>query len=168
MTGYYVLIETDTKEVNAVIQQLQDRLSPIGLVTYLNTVVDPFVRERIDQRFGSEGDDVSGAWHPLEQATQQIRAAYGFPPDHPINVRTGKLHSFLVGTPSDVKPDGMGATLEHPPPIADPIIRKKLDTVQAGSASPKTPARPVIGLNQNDLLFITSSLVAYLVEGMTP
>jgi len=166
MTGYYVQIDADASEVTKVIQHLQDKLSPTGLSVFLNTMVDPYIRNRIDQRFGSEGDDVSGAWHPLEQATQQIRAAYGYPPDHPINVRTGKMRSFLVHTQSDVQPNGMGATLTHPPLTGDPITLKKIKTAQTGSSSPATPARPVIGLNQNDDLFITSELVVYLTEGM--
>lgn len=166
MTGFYVFIETDKSEFQKVMDHVQDRLSPVGLVTYLDTIVDPFLRNRIEQRFAGEGDEVSGAWHPLAEATQQIRSSYGYPPDHPINVRTGKLRAHLVGTESTVQADGMGATLQHPGPVADGVTRKKLVTAQSGSTSPSTPARPVIGVNENDLMFVTSSLVAYLAEGM--
>jgi hypothetical protein len=166
MTGFYVLIESETAEADAVIQALLLRASPVGLSAFLSTIVDPFLRNRIEQRFDNEGDDMSGSWDPLAVATQQIRASYGFPPDHPINVRTGKLKSFLVGTNSDVKANGFGATLQHPPPIADPITAKKLATAQAGSPSPSTPARPVIGVNENDLIFVTSSLAAWLTQDM--
>lgn len=63
----------------------------------------------------------------------------------------------------------MGATLIHPPAgSADPITAKKLKTAQSGSSKPSTPARSVVGVNENDLLFITSSLTAYLVEDFIP
>jgi hypothetical protein len=161
-----VIITTDRSSADRAIQYLEARLSPVGLVTFLSTVVDPFIRNRIQQRFAGEGDDVVGAWHPLSVATQQIRASYGFPPSHPINVRTGKLESWLVGAKSDVKQFGIGASLEHPPPGSDAILSKKLSTAQSGSSSPVTPARPVIGVNENDLLFVTSSLVAWLSQDM--
>lgn len=166
MAGFKVVIETDASEAAAVFDALDQRLNAAGLSMFLDTVVDPFIRNRIDGRFASEGDDVSGAWHPLAQATQQIRASYGYPPDHPINIRSNKLHSWLVGTDSQVTPNGMGATLMHPPPSGDAILMKKLATAQGGSSRPPTPARPVIGLNENDLLFVTSSLVAWLAQDM--
>lgn len=163
-----VIITVDKNSAQHAIDSLNDRLGAIGLVTFLQTVVDPFIRNRIDQRFKGEGDDVVGVWHPLAVATQQIRASYGFPPDHPINVRTSKLRSHLVGTQSDVKAFGIGATLQHPPPGTDAILNKKIQTAQSGSSSPSTPARPVIGVNENDLLFITTSLVAWLSQDMIP
>ncbi len=164
--SFHVLIETDSSEADAVIDSLLEKMSPVGLSAFLHTIVDPWVRNRIDQRFANEGDEMSGDWHPLAVSTQQIRASYGYPPDHPINVRTGKMRSFLVGTNSDVKPNGFGATLQHPPPTADPITAKKIATAQSGSSFPPTPARPVVGLDENDLIFVTSSLAAWLTQDM--
>jgi hypothetical protein len=167
--SFNIMIETDRSQVDGIIKHLENKIEPAGLSTFLQTVVDPFIRNRIDQRFSSEGDDVSGKWHPLAQATQMIRASYGFPPDHPINKRTGKLHAQLVGHNSDVKPNGFGATLTHPAPgVLDPLTTKKLTTAQSGSSRPNTQPRPVIGVNENDLLFVTSSLTAYLIQGLTP
>lgn len=165
MTGFFVTIETDRSQVDRIMKSLEQRVNPAGLALFLQTVVDPFLRNRIDQRFANEGDEVVGTWHPLSVATQMIRASYGFPPDHPINKRTGKLHAQLVGNDSDVKASGYGATLEHPAPgVLDPITAKKLKTAQMGSSSPRTPARPVLGVNENDLLFVTSSLAAWLTQ----
>jgi hypothetical protein len=167
--SFFVLIETDASEAVAVLDALMIRSSPVGLSAFLDTVVDPWVRNRIDQRFNSEGDEVSGSWDPLAAATQQIRASYGFPPDHPINVRTGMMRNFLVGTPSDVKPNGFGADLQHPPPGAgSSVMQKKIQTAQSGSSNPNTVARPVVGLNENDMIFITSSLAAWLTQDMIP
>jgi hypothetical protein len=164
--GFYVQVTADHSTVDKVLKQLEDRTSPQGLQDFLDDKVDDFIRNRISDRFTKEGDDVSGAWHPLEQATQQIRASYGYPADHPINVRTGQLKAFLVNSHSDIKTDATGATLQHPPVTGDAAMNKKIATAQSGSSYPSTPARPVIGVNQNDLLFVTSELVAYLMEGM--
>lgn len=167
MSNFSITIETDRSRVDAVVQKLESKIEPAGLAMFLQTVVDPFLRNRIDNRFGGEGDDVSGNWHPLAQSTQMIRASYGFPPSHPINKRTGKLHSQLVNSSSDVKPNGFGATLTHPAPgTLDTITTKKLTTAQMGSSRPPTRPRPVLGVNENDLLFVTSSLAAYLIQGI--
>lgn len=165
-TGFEVTFEVDRQHLDLVLGSLAAKLSPPGLASFLDMIVDPFIRERINQRFAMEGDDVSGAWHPLSAATQHIRASYGFPAAHPINVRTGELRDWLVNTPSDIKVSGFTAEANHPPPTTDSVMNTKLVTAQSGKAHPKTPARPVIGLDENDLLFVTSSLVAYISEGM--
>lgn len=158
--------EADTEELEAVLQKLTVKLSPPGLMGFLATMVDPWLRMRTDNRFASEGDDVTGNWHPLTLATQMMRIQGGFPPSHPINVRTGKMRDFLTGMASDVKPNGIGATLTYPGPVGDPELNEKIKTAQMGKTarSQKTPARPVVGVNENDMLFITSELVAWLSE----
>jgi hypothetical protein len=165
--SFHVLIEADTDEADAVLAALELRLSSAGLGMFLESVVDPWIRQRISARFASEGDDMSGKWHPLAVATQQIRAYYGHPPDHPINVRSGDLRSFLISEDSDIKMWGGGASLIHPPQgSASPMMAKKIATAQGGSSFPPTPARPVIGVDENDLVFITSSLAAWLTQDL--
>lgn len=160
--SFLVEIDVDDSQFQAAMALLNFRTSPAGLSTFLGTVVDPYVRARIDQRFAGEGDDVTGRWHPLTRATEMIRASKGFPPAHPINVRTDKMHSFLVNTPGDLKPNPVGATLEHPRPT-DPLTERKIQVAQMGTKRPFTPPRPVLGYNENDMLFITSSLAAWLI-----
>lgn len=161
--SFYVYFDVSQAQFAGTVALLNQRLSSVGLSLFLKTVVDPFVRNRIEQRFISEGDDVSGKWHPLTAATALIRTQKGFPPDHPINVRTGLMRQFLVGTPGDVRASGPLVTLTHPPPTADGLMTQKISTAQAGKSRPQTPARPVMGLNTNDALFITSELTAYLI-----
>lgn len=163
MTGFNILFEADAASTNAMLAELEKRLSSEGLADFLSDRVDGFLRARIAQRFSGEGDDVSGAWHPLTVATSMIRASQGFPPDHPINVRTGDMRSFLVNSASDVKEHSLGATLKHPPPTTNKFINEKIRTAQQGKSRPRTPPRPVIGVNENDLLFVTSELAAYLM-----
>lgn len=161
--SFYIYFDVNEAQFAGAVALLSQRLSSAGLALFLKTVVDPFIRNRIEQRFTAEGDDVTGKWHPLTVATALIRAEKGFPPDHPINVRTGYMRRFLVNTPSDVRPAGPMVTLTHPPSDADGLMALKLSTAQAGKSRPQTPARPVMGLNTNDALFITSELTAYLI-----
>lgn len=164
--GFQITIETDSKSAQGVVDELRDRLDAAGLSQFLEKVVEPFIKLRIENRFGSEGDDVTNAWQPLRVATQLIRASYGFPPDHPINVRTSQMKDFLVNSRSDIKASGADVELIHPPPTGSRSLDDKIKTAQMGKSKPKTPPRPVLGFNENDLLFVTSELAAYLVEGI--
>lgn len=164
--GFQITIETDKSSAQGVIDELRDRLQAAGLEQFLEKVVEPFMKLRIENRFQSEGDDVTGKWQPLHVATQLIRASYGFPPDHPINVRTSQMKDFLVNTKSDIKASGADVTLTHPPPTGNKSLDEKIKAAQQGKSKPRTPARPVLGFNENDLLFVTSELAAYLVEGI--
>lgn len=165
MPDFVVTFEADVSSTTRLLAQLEDRLNPVGLATFLGNMVDPFLRARIDGRFNSEGDDVSGAWHPLTQATEMIRAAKGFSPAHPINVRTNKMRHFLVNTPGELFANGFEVILSHPPLSGNAETEKKIRTAQEGAKSPPTPPRPVLGVNENDLLFITSELVAWITQG---
>lgn len=164
--GIQITFETDKDGAQAVIDELRDRLENAGLAQFLEKVVEPFIKLRIENRFHSEGDDVTGGWQPLHVATQLIRASYGFPPDHPINVRTSQMKDFLVNSRSDIKNNGADVTLIHPPPTGNKGLDEKIKTAQQGKTKPRTPPRPVLGFNENDLLFVTSELAAYLVEGI--
>lgn len=163
--SFQVTFEADAAHLQGVLLMLEDKLNPLGLAEFMDATVDPFLRMRTEDRFAQEGDDVVGSWQPLQLATQQIRASKGFSPAHPINVRTGKMRNFLVNRPADVKPNGFGATLTYPGPIGDSELFEKLSTAQGGKSYPSTPPRPVIGVNENDMLFVTSELVAWLMEG---
>lgn len=163
---FEILFETDANSATGVFDTLDARMQDTGLIEFMEDHVDPYLRRRIANRFLAEGDDVSGHWHPLTRATELIRARQGFPPQHPINVRTRQMKDFLISTPSQVRSSGPEVILTHPPPIASGEINRKIATAQGGKANPPTPARPVIGVNENDLLYITSSLTAYLIRGI--
>lgn len=165
MKGFEVLFETDSSGAQAVFEALNERLESDALVDFMRKEIEPYIKLRIEGRFAAEGDDVTGQWHPLTVATKLIRARNGFPPDHPINVRTGKMKDYLVHSPSDIKIQGPEVELTHPGPTGDRELQDKIRTAQEGKTKPRTPARPVLGLNENDLLFITSELAAYLTEG---
>lgn len=161
--SYFVDITVEDADFKAAMALLGFRTSPAGIAGFLYTAIDPYVRMRASQRFAGEGDDVTGNWHPLTRATELMRAQKGFPPSHPINVRSGKMRHHIVDIPGDVKPNPIGAVLQHPRP-GDPLTMLKIETAQRGKSRPRTPARPVLGYNENDMLFITSTLAAWLIS----
>lgn len=162
--SFVITFELDKQYLDTLVTELDQRLDALGLVAWLDRVVSPYIRARIGIRFAGEGDDVSGSWNPLTVATQQIRMNQGFGPG-PINRRYGQLYDFLMNSPGISVAAGFGAELTHPGPTGDWRTKVKLQTAQSGKSRPKTPARPVIGLNNNDYLFISSELTAYLIEG---
>lgn len=162
--SFVITFELEKQYLDMLVMELGQRLDGVALSAWLSKVVSPYIRARIAVRFAGEGDDVSGSWNPLTVATQQIRMNQGFGPG-PINRRYGQLYEFLMNSPGISVAAGFGAELNHPGPVGDWRTKVKLQTAQSGKANPRTPARPVIGLNNNDYLFISSELTAYLIEG---
>lgn len=165
MTNFFQ-INVDTSFASAVFLQVMSNLDPGSIGVWLQDVADPYVRERIQDRFTNEGDDVVGAWSPLSPATDSIRASKGFPPAHPINVRTGYMRGFLVGTDGDVAVLPGGAQLTNPGNGAGPLTQQKIAAAQGGKSYPRTPPRPVLGLNAADALFIHAGLTKHILSGI--
>jgi hypothetical protein len=148
------------KEVIHSITKLEMLVGPDGLATFLGATVGPYLRQRAQERFQSEGDDVTGPWLPLDPTTVAIRDATGFGGEHPINRRTGELEDWVTQGDTFGYPIGSGATLLFPSNEPTGRLRTKVETAQKGKKSPATPPRPVIGVNEKDLLFITAALAA--------
>jgi hypothetical protein len=165
--SYFITFDVTRNDLDALVDNLEQKLDGLALAGWLRTQISPFLRARVSARFAGEGDDVSGGWHPLTAATQQIRMNQGFAPG-PINRRYGQLYDFLMVSPGIAVAGGFGAELTYPGPAPDWRTEEKLKTAQSGKAKPATPARPVIGVNNNDFLYITSELTAYLIEGIGP
>src|SRR5512140_2118310 len=90
---------TNDREVVRLLERFDLILDPLRIGAWLETTVDPWFRQRASDRFQSEGDDVSGPWMALKPATwdyRQNNPQGPFPPEHPINVRTGKLGVFVT------------------------------------------------------------------------
>lgn len=156
----------DSTQVEAMLDRIELTTSPIGLANFLHNRVDPYMRERLEARFRLEGDDVTGPWEPLKQATQDIRSSLGYGAAHPINVRTGELEAYITGSPSGVVYDGIGAVMTMPGSVPqDPELRTKVRTAQRGKVDPRTPARPVMGMNEQDLAVVMTDLALYITYG---
>jgi hypothetical protein len=156
-----IQIVGEARGVEAMLIHLETKISPPGLVTWMESSVDPWLRERAQQRFDSEGDDVSGSWLPLSPYTQNIRSDMGYGADHPINVRTGEMEDYVTG-PGNSYPTAVGATLEAPGATTAPDIAAKVTTAQMGSDFPNTPPRPVLGVNARDLEAVLVTLANWI------
>ena len=145
--------------------RLDTALSPVGMAAFLTGAVEPWVRERAQDRFASEGDDVVGSWAPLQPATVDVRSRgeWAIGGEHPINKRTGELENYITKSNGKAWPHALGATLTYPgKPSGKKSIVEKMKTAQTGRSHPRTVARPVLGLNERDLLHVLTSLAFYV------
>lgn len=168
-TGEFMAVDysCETGEIGRLLAGLGYGTSSAGTAAFLATTVAPYLRGRAERRFENEGDDVVGKWQELSAATQEWRENGGFVPDHPINRRTGELEEYIVGAPVGVFMTPGGASLTYPKdPPTNRGLQRKMETAQKGRGYPRTPARPVIGMNEADLAFMTTGLTLYL-QGYT-
>lgn len=155
---------TDARMAQAMMANIGLRLSPVAMAAFMQAGVVPYIQERIAARFAGEGDDVVGKWTPLKQETEILRQRHGFPGPHPINVRTGQMRGLLTGSHGTTVASA-GMTELSFPSNANMVgqLERKIMTAQMGAAFPPTPARPVLGFNQNDSIALTALLAGYLV-----
>lgn len=152
--------------VEQMLNRLDANLSGIALGKFLGVKVDQYIRLRAAGRFASEGDDVTGPWAPLADSTKDIRANQGFGPG-PINRRTGELEDYVVGTGGLVAVMVGQAVYTGPgvPPSGKGLM-EKVKTAQGGKSYPNTKARPVIGINEQDLFWVLAALSDHVSEGI--
>ena len=165
MTAVQWEIEAKIDSVEAMLLRVEAALSPTGMSAFLRAEVGVFLQERAKSRFASEGDPaVGGAWLPLAPATQAIRASgeWNVGPAHPINVRTGELERYITGDEGITIPSGLGATLQYPAAPPTGAVARKVETAQRGMG--KTPARPVLGVDATDMLFVLTRLAFFVQE----
>lgn len=172
-TGVSIEMIGDSSGVQRMLHAADTAFSTTGLMSFLTMDVGPYLQTRAKGRFAAEGDDVSGKWAPLRPATEAIREAgrsqglWSVGDAHPINVRTGELEDYITGGQGAVFPSGMaGARIQYPRITGKPTVRKKMKIAQKGGLAPnsghQTPPRPVIGLNEQDLVFVLTSLSLHL------
>jgi len=177
-------IDVDPTEVEAMFHHLQLRLSPGALRVFLNTRAHRDLAMRAQQRFANEGDDATGPWADLTFMTGRIRAWQGYPPFHPINVRTGALRNFVVNT-FTVKETAHGATLKMPGEASGDLLAKLTQAQVGGGGRPRTsrpahfatrpegdagpnrpaPPRPVVALSIVDTMMISMDLLEFIRQG---
>ena len=160
-----VLMQAEDRDLREMMTKMEAALDPVAVAAWLGLTVDPYLRKRARERFAKEGDDVTGKWEALTGATQHIRASQGYAPAHPINHRTGAMEANITGAPNRLVAHGLGATLTLPGKPAQGKMRKKVKTAQRGSLAPLTPARPVLGVNEQDLTVVLVDLSLYLALG---
>lgn len=160
-SGIGIQIVGTDKGVRMMLDRLDTRLNPVAVAGFLGAEVAPYLKHRAKTRFAQEGDDVTGGWAPLKEATQTIRASQGYGAAHPINKRTGELERYITGDANEkIHPWGASLTLPGSAPAGDLV--DKLRTAQAGDT--RAVPRPVLGMNWQDMGAVLFLLADY-VEG---
>lgn len=162
MTFVNVVITGNTSRVLA---RLSELLSPGPLGVFMDEQIGALLQTRARDRFKNEGDDASGKWAPLADATEQIRLAQGYGAAHPINVRTGDLESFIEDSPNRIIMDGQGVTLNFPGTDPTTRVGEKLKGAQQGEG--RAPARPVLAINERDAAMAVGALESYIRTGVS-
>lgn len=162
-----IVVDVDSENVEQMLARTSLAVSSVGMFTFLSGVVGPWLKERAEDRFAAEGDDVSGKWAPLESYTQQVRSSGGYGAEHPINRRTGELENFITGGGWDVVSVAGFSQLTFPGNAPSAREAMKVATAQIGAAHPSTPARPVLGVNGVDLAFVLAALATHVVVAQT-
>ena len=161
-----VQIEGDDTQVRSILQHLDSTLNPFIMAPWMEQTLTPWFQERGRMRFQEEGDDASGKWLPLKPATHKFRIQAQVGAAHPINRRTGELENYITnGAPGFAHPNTLGVTFTFPgkPPIGE--LKDKVETAQRGRDYPGTDPRPVLAINERDLLAVMTDLALYLSVG---
>lgn len=167
-TGMQIYIIGDHRGVQATLHLMDTALNPVAIAGFLGAEVGPYLQKRGVARFASEGDDVSGKWAPLSEATQSIRekgreAGFWDVGDaHPINVRTHEMETYVTQGSIQPAPTAYGARLSYPANRPNTELREKLRTAAFGRTEPPTPRRPVLGVNEQDLVFVLKALAFHI------
>ncbi|SRR6266540_3903787 len=148
--------------VQEMLNTIDSALSPVGLAAFLYGNVGTYVKKRASDRFMEQGDDVTGTWAPLAEATQEIRERAGYGATEPINKRTGQLEEYITQGQMWVTTGPGYGMLQYPKNTPDQALREKMSTAQRGRESPKTVARPVLGLNEQDLAVVLTMLAFHI------
>lgn len=159
-------ITLEAGDVYLAFARLDVALSPVGLTSWMENSVDPYLRARAAARFASEGDDATGAWRALKDVTNHFRETEGFPGGHPINKRTGELEAFIIGEDALVVPMGAGAALDFPGRMPGGYLGEKFRTAQQGKSSPHTLPRPVVAMSARDRTEIMTMLMFFIGDTM--
>lgn len=167
MTSIDIDIYGNSREVEMMLDYLQGKLSPAGLGEFMLTRVRPYLKNKAQNRFFNEGDDAVGQWLPLKASTQLIRVSQGYGQAHPINRRSGELYRFVTENSGMVTSNGATTVFRTPGKQPTGELKKKFTTAQIGDRETHTLPRPVLGLNEEDLIQTVIMLANY-IGGVTP
>lgn len=159
-------VDINTDDTENELHRLLLQIASPGLKIFLDTQAWPWLEQRTQRRFTGEGDDAVGMWVPLAFPTYGYRIAGGFPPVHPINVRTGALKDFALT--HEVETQVGGLTLSQPKKGGTIETQKKFRHAQRGGVSLQGhpfPARPVAGLGMLDARRIEQRLFQWVTTG---
>lgn len=128
----------------------------------------PTIRAEHRRVFTSEGSSGRGKWAPLAPATRRQRARLGYPPAHPIQVRSGALRDHVLNTPAQITrtPGGFELRIAPSPTVAGDG-KRKYRLLALGGYTPtggRVPGRPMVALGPAAANRVTSSISRSLRE----
>lgn len=160
-------IKWDERQARLKLAALEVALSGAGMGAAIATKFSPHIQSVTEARFASEGDEaVGGTWRPLAPATSAMRAAQGYHPFHPINVRTGQMRGWAT---KGVFGGGVVAetSIKTMYPAAEPTgqLLNKMVIAQAGGKGMygnPIPARPVLAYGPKDMVALLGVMSHHL------
>ena len=167
-----VRFAVDVGDVQAVTAKYEQAFSAPSLMAWLKGDALDYFQDASAKRFANERSETR-VWAQLRDATNEIRATQGFPREHPINVRTGKLKEHMLET-GDVRAAGnSGAWLTYPSKPKGKT-KSKLRVAQEGTdKNPKpgfgrTERRPVLHSDpMNEVQLLVRSLGVHVARGIS-
>lgn len=160
------IIEVTDDGVTPALTSLDQALSNDNIGFWLDVTADPYLKRRIEARFASEGDSAVGKWADLSDYTVARRESLGYPGEHPILVNSGELEKYLVNTAGNINETPDGVTLSVPGEAGAGKLEVKVAVHQKGSRKNRTPARPMLAVDEIDAEMLLSSLTNHLMESL--
>jgi hypothetical protein len=150
------------ESIEGLLEAMLDTMSGPKLSEFLGTDIYPYLRQHALDQFDDNGD---GEWAPLQTTTLRVKRFYGHGGE-PTNKRFGKLYEYIEGAaPLVYVTDEGAAVLQYPGDMPDDkVTAKKYRAAQQGQTKPKTPARPIVKSNAEDLLFVQTRLEQFIMS----
>jgi hypothetical protein len=159
LIDFYVAIDDSRPTLR--LKAIQDRVGGAGLASFMQGFAAPLLQERAHDRFESEGDDASGYWRPLAASTIARREKAGYVPIR-INDRTGAMRAWVERAQGSIKGTKAAVIYEWPGTPTNRTTGRKLKVAQMGLANPWTWPRPVVAVDEDDLLLIISAMESWV------
>ena len=152
-------VELDDAALQVSLNRAELAISGPSLSAFFKNGGVQILQERAQNRFASEGDEASGNWAQLKYITRIIRLYQGFPPEHPINRRTGALQNFVVTNRGEHAATDITAQMSWPTGESGRIA-KKYRGAQKGEGT--APPRPVAATSGTDLQLLLSGVAHWI------
>lgn len=171
-----VHVVVDDSDARRKLDRLADSLTPSVFRTLFDDKVELYFRGRMMDRFSSGGDDATGAWAPLSDATIKTKQRQGLLSG--INIATGEMRDFLVGGTIDATLVGGDVQFTYPGNEPSPEVETRMTMAEQGrkgrqgrdsrgrfkKKSKGQPARPVLSVNESDMRFLTEAVMDSIEE----
>ena len=143
------------------LKSLESSFTTPVMFAQMNTIHHYFVNKS-QAMFDGEYDPDGNPWAPLKRVTISRRMRLGFGPK-PINVRTGLMKRYITEPRADIIGDASSLSYAFPSrskPSQELLTRLS----QASGLIRGGPARRVIGMSEQDTVFVLTSLRNNIME----